>query len=188
MVRESTPEQARKRKWPWVVGVLLVLFVIVGLFGDKGEQPAGPAHEQPAATIPGGLTGMDAASARDRLEDLGFVVTTESVDGRTVIVESNWNVVSVSLRDKKNAVLRVAKPAVTTTSPPAPVNVPTTSDTPVPAVPEPAPQEQPTPEPAPDVYYANCAEARAAGAAPMTAGQPGYRPGLDRNKDGVACE
>lgn len=37
-------------------------------------------------------------------------------------------------------------------------------------------------------YYPNCAAARAAGAAPLYRGQPGYRPGLDRDNDGVACE
>jgi len=39
-----------------------------------------------------------------------------------------------------------------------------------------------------EVYFRNCAEARAAGAAPIYRGQPGYRPGLDRDGDGVACE
>jgi hypothetical protein len=38
------------------------------------------------------------------------------------------------------------------------------------------------------VYYKNCDAARAAGAAPIYAGEPGYRLDLDRNKDGVACE
>lgn len=50
---------------------------------------------------------------------------------------------------------------------------------------------QPTtaaPPPAPDVYYANCSAARAAGAAPLYIGEPGYRAGLDRDGDGVACE
>ena len=37
-------------------------------------------------------------------------------------------------------------------------------------------------------YYPNCAAARAAGAAPMRVGEPGYRAGLDRDGDGVACE
>lgn len=36
--------------------------------------------------------------------------------------------------------------------------------------------------------YANCSEARAAGAAPLYAGQPGYSRKLDRDGDGVACE
>jgi len=39
-----------------------------------------------------------------------------------------------------------------------------------------------------EVQYASCAQARAAGAAPMRVGEPGYRLGLDRDRDGVACE
>lgn len=38
------------------------------------------------------------------------------------------------------------------------------------------------------VYYKNCDAARAAGAAPIKSGEPGYRPGLDRDKDGTACD
>ena len=38
------------------------------------------------------------------------------------------------------------------------------------------------------VYYANCTEAKAAGAAPLYQGDPGYRSQLDRDSDGVACE
>ena len=38
------------------------------------------------------------------------------------------------------------------------------------------------------VYYETCADARAAGAAPLHRGEPGYRPGLDKDGDGVACE
>ena len=38
------------------------------------------------------------------------------------------------------------------------------------------------------VYYKNCTEARRAGAAPILAGQPGYRKALDRDGDGVACD
>ncbi|MFC6619671.1 excalibur calcium-binding domain-containing protein [Deinococcus radiophilus] len=37
-------------------------------------------------------------------------------------------------------------------------------------------------------YYANCAAAKAAGAAPLRRGQPGYRAAMDRDGDGVACE
>lgn len=48
-----------------------------------------------------------------------------------------------------------------------------------------------TPLPPVDVsaaYYPNCRAAKAAGAAPLYAGQPGYRTGLDGDGDGVACE
>ncbi len=37
-------------------------------------------------------------------------------------------------------------------------------------------------------YYRSCAAARAAGAAPLHTGDPGYRTGLDRDGDGTACE
>jgi len=45
------------------------------------------------------------------------------------------------------------------------------------------------PKPKPKaVRYANCAAARAAGAAPLHRGDPGYSSRLDRDGDGVACE
>ncbi|MFI6151692.1 excalibur calcium-binding domain-containing protein [Kitasatospora sp. NPDC051170] len=37
-------------------------------------------------------------------------------------------------------------------------------------------------------YYANCKAAKAAGAAPLHRGDPGYRAALDGDGDGVACE
>ncbi len=58
----------------------------------------------------------------------------------------------------------------------------------------PEPEQAPEPEPAPEAdggglaYYDNCSDVRAAGAAPLYAGDPGYRSGLDRDGDGVACE
>ena len=36
--------------------------------------------------------------------------------------------------------------------------------------------------------FANCTTARAAGAAPVRRGDPGYGPHLDRDGDGVGCE
>ena len=56
--------------------------------------------------------------------------------------------------------------------------------TPLPVVP---PAPSPAPAPA-SVYYVNCTAARAAGAAPIHRGQPGYRSALDRDGDGIACE
>ena len=36
--------------------------------------------------------------------------------------------------------------------------------------------------------FTNCSEARAAGAAPVRRGDPGYGPHLDRDNDGIGCE
>lgn len=49
------------------------------------------------------------------------------------------------------------------------------------SIPDPAPAATAT-------HYANCAAARAAGAAPVYAGQPGYGRHLDRDGDGIGCE
>ncbi|WP_371133041.1 excalibur calcium-binding domain-containing protein [Hydrogenophaga sp.] len=53
-----------------------------------------------------------------------------------------------------------------------------------------APKGVPGSRPAvgPGASFSNCAQARAAGAAPLRRGEPGYGPHLDRDRDGVACE
>jgi hypothetical protein len=38
------------------------------------------------------------------------------------------------------------------------------------------------------IYFSNCSEARAAGAAPVYSGSPGYASHLDRDSDGIGCE
>jgi Protein of unknown function (DUF1524)/Excalibur calcium-binding domain len=74
---------------------------------------------------------------------------------------------------------------------PAPAPRPAPAPAPRPA-PAPAPALAPAPAPAPappvSVSYANCDAVRAAGAAPIYAGQPGYSSKLDRDGDGVGCE
>lgn len=74
----------------------------------------------------------------------------------------------------------------------------TTQQTAAPVVgnpkPKPSPQPRPAvaaPKPAPKpaaASYPNCSAAKAAGAAPLHRGQPGYSSKLDRDGDGVACE
>lgn len=79
----------------------------------------------------------------------------------------------------------VQAPAPVAPAPAAPAPAPA-APAPAPVAPAPAPAA-PAPAPA-AAYYANCAAAKAAGAAPLYAGQGGYRPALDRDSDGVACE
>lgn len=67
---------------------------------------------------------------------------------------------------------------------------------PAPTKPAPAPAEAPAPEqvPAPvpaqkaNVFYQNCSAVRAAGAAPIRVGDPGWDTKFDRDGDGVGCE
>lgn len=84
---------------------------------------------------------------------------------------------------------------VTTPPAPAPRATPAPIYTPAPTY-TPPPAYTPAPAPAPVVQapalsstaYSSCAAVRAAGAAPIYAGQPGYSRKLDRDGDGVACE
>ncbi len=84
-----------------------------------------------------------------------------------------------------------SQPATTTTTAatPAPL-APTTTETPAYTPPPEPPYTPPAVvEPdAPSIYYASCAAVRAAGAAPIHRGDPGYSSDLDRDGDGVACE
>ncbi|QCO97258.1 DUF1524 domain-containing protein [Arthrobacter sp. 24S4-2] len=81
----------------------------------------------------------------------------------------------------------VVAPAPAAPVAPAPAYVAPAPVAPAPVAPAPV-----APAPAPvapaAAYYANCAAAKAAGAAPIYAGQAGYRAALDRDSDGVACE
>lgn len=61
-------------------------------------------------------------------------------------------------------------------------------DTDAPAIQPAVPQQRSTSGSGGSTYYRNCDAARAAGAAPVHAGDPGYGSHLDRDGDGVACE
>jgi Excalibur calcium-binding domain len=70
---------------------------------------------------------------------------------------------------------------------PAPESAPSTSLA-VPQAPAPVVHAEPA-APAPAApFYVSCTDVRDAGAAPLSAGSPGYRPALDRDHDGIACD
>lgn len=90
-----------------------------------------------------------------------------------------------------NQVVRAAPTTTSTTAVPTTVPTtaaPTTAPPPPPTTQPPPPPPPTTAAPAPGVYYENCAAARAAGAAPVRRGDPGYAAHLDRDRDGVGCE
>lgn len=83
-----------------------------------------------------------------------------------------------------------ATPETEATPEPEPASEEPTEASDAPAVEEEPAPPAPAPQPvrAPTQMYSSCAQARAAGAAPLYEGDPGYNPRLDRDKDGVACE
>jgi hypothetical protein len=87
-----------------------------------------------------------------------------------------------------------AHPTVTVTAAPRAASTATADARPAPRVTAPHPTGRPTGRAtggtatAPSAYFASCAAAQRAGAAPLSRGRAGYRPGLDRDRDGVACD
>lgn len=130
----------------------------------------------------------------------GFKVTAQDAVGEGVSTSS-----TITLTVTESAVASlVMTPEESPSATPEPEATPETEATPEP---EPASEEPteasdapeveeepappaPAPQPvrAPTQMYSSCAQARAAGAAPLYEGDPGYNPRLDRDKDGVACE
>lgn len=94
---------------------------------------------------------------------------------------------TVTMTVTQTATQTVTATALVTVSAPAPPPAATPSAAPVPLS-QPVPAEKPAPPAPASRYFANCAAARAAGAAPLHRGDPGYRSGLDRDRDGIACE
>ncbi|MDN4613192.1 excalibur calcium-binding domain-containing protein [Leifsonia sp. F6_8S_P_1B] len=158
------------------------------------------------------VVGLDGKRASKKLKAAGLKWKWSKV----VIVKGNWTVtksspkagsavkagttVKLTVKKKTGKGGSTSTPVPTVTETPAAIDVPSTPAPPAPADPAPqapapvAPAPAPAPPapapapPAPDVSYANCTEVRAAGKAPLYAGQPGYAPKLDRDGDGVACE
>ncbi|HET7823602.1 MAG TPA: DUF1524 domain-containing protein [Ornithinibacter sp.] len=83
---------------------------------------------------------------------------------------------------EREAMVRVLSRCPTTPLPGA-GSAPTVAALPRSSAPAPTP-----PTSSSSTYYANCDAVRAAGAAPLRVGQPGYSRKLDRDGDGVACE
>lgn len=160
-----------QRQWKAVIPLaLLSFFVGAGMApSTKQEQPAAAVMATPSSSS-APTTTKKTTTSRPTTTSRTTTATTTSASPTTSTVVSQEQVVSDNHTDHY-----VRDPE------PAPVIVPE------PEYP-PAPAPEPETAPAQNVYYPNCKAAKAAGAAPLYQGEPGYRAGLDRDQDGVACE
>jgi hypothetical protein len=147
-------------------------------------------------------TGENLADAIAAAQGTGYQTTShDATDGdEPQDVESEWTVCfHAPAAGAPAARYTIIDFAVVRTGTPCPAadgaTVPGSDPVPEPE-PEPEPSADPSlpvsepslPEPEPFAHYDNCDAVRAAGQDPLYAGDPGYRPGLDRDGDGVACE
>jgi hypothetical protein len=168
---------------------------------QKGAQQLSPARRLSLANDPLNLLAVDGPSNQSKSDGdaatwlppnkayrCNYVARQISVKSSygLWVTQAEHDAMARVLSDCPGALAPTNQPAAAqpAPAPPAPAAAPA-------AVPAPAPvRVAPAPAPAPPaaVYYANCAAVRAAGAAPIHAGQPGYSSKLDRDGDGVGCE
>jgi outer membrane biosynthesis protein TonB len=162
-----------------VFAALVVLGVVLQATGAvPTSRPAGDVAALPAPT-------------RAAAPLLAAPATTTAA-ATTTTAAPTTTTTTTAVAPPSEIVVAAAVPVVDSPAPapkPAPKAAPKPAPKPQPlvAAPAPAPKKAPAPK-ASSSGYANCAAARAAGAAPLYAGQPGYSSKLDRDGDGVACE
>ncbi len=122
-----------------------------------------------------------------RLSDGMFVNLAMAKEGYAAQLTVPPNVAHAEEFRAAVAEARTANRGLWSACPTATTAAPTTR-APVTSPPATAPPATRAPTGGGGAYYANCTEARAAGVTPLRQGDPGYRAGLDRDSDGIACE
>ena len=194
----------------WLVALVIVLVPAVSGCDDSAAHEAAPASAAattPAAVEVPDVVGMKGDDAADALKKAGLSKTPSYTDAdgeESVWAPGNWSVTAqdpaagervpadqaITLtvnHDSADAAASASAAAEASASAAAEATEQAAQEEP--AQPEaPAQEPQSEPEAPADAYYANCTEAKAAGAAPLYRGDPGYRDKLDRDHDGIACE
>ena len=191
---------SRWKRWQkWTAGIVGALFAlgVMGSFIEK-EVPNVVGSSLPDAIQVLKTEGFGTVSVTD--EHGATVLKSHYADGFQVTTQAPGAGVKAKVSKGVSLTVRATpapaslvshKPTPSASPSPTPSSSPSSSPTPSPepTTAEPTPEPPAQPEPAPQqAYYGSCREAKAAGAAPLYRGDPGYRSGLDRDGDGVACE
>ena len=145
-------------------------------------------HAATAGVLAGALllTGCSSSVRAPKPKPSVSASTSVSASPSVSATPSSSPTPSASAAPSESPTPTVTPSPVPTTEAPAQAPAAPVSEAPAQQVQQEAPVQQAPAQSS--VYYETCADARAAGAAPLHRGEPGYRPGLDRDGDGVACE
>ena len=176
--KPSAGEEKKRRKWPWVVGAGFVGLLALGAAVGE-EQPA------PDSTSVVSTTTSSAAQTTTTARPTTTTTLRTTTPAPTTTSEAPAPVPLVpQVETTTSATTDYTPPAAPAYTPP-----PATQYTPPPTAEyTPPPTTEYTPPPQPSASYKNCGEVKAAGAAPIRRGEPGYAAHLDRDGDGIACE
>ncbi|TYP90801.1 excalibur calcium-binding domain-containing protein [Blastococcus xanthinilyticus] len=168
-----------KRWLKWAIPLLAFLIGVgVGGAGKDTDVQASPAY----MTLKSELTDTqeEAADLEAEVADAENRIRQATAEGESRLAAQAAELAqrTTQLDERERAL--VARESAAVPAAPAPQAAPR-STAPAPAPVAPAPQATST-------YYKNCDAARAAGAAPVRTGDPGYAGHLDRDGDGVGCE
>ncbi|MEU6630808.1 excalibur calcium-binding domain-containing protein [Streptomyces parvus] len=156
-----------------------------GAFTPQPPSTGGPRWARKRVVLPAAgvllLLGAGIGATGEQPQEVR-TVAAKAKPGPTVTVTETATVTVTATPEPAPTVTKVKKVRVTVTAAP----------------PEPEPAQKPAARDdstggsggsgGSSAYYANCDAVRAAGAAPIRSGQPGYGRHLDRDGDGVGCE
>lgn len=171
---------------------------VIRLIGIDAPESDQCGYGDATAVMAGLVTGFDITllpGARDDVDKYGRLlryVEANGIDVNLAMIQGGRAIARYDGRDgygehPRQAAYVTADEATPTLNQcvvPIAGPVPSTPATTTPATTTPAAT---TPPPA-AVYYKNCAAVRAAGAAPIHAGDPGWQTKFDADRDGVGCE
>lgn len=159
----SNAAPSRKRRGALIAGGIAGALVVLGVIGNVDSD-----KDQPS--LPAGTTTTKITTAISTTTPTSTPVTSTETPA-----SSHTVIVGPPGYDESTGT-DVPPPVAVPTAPSVPQGtVPQTTYELVPSVPAVAP-------------FRSCAAARAAGAAPVYRGDPGYSSAIDRDRDGVACE
>lgn len=141
------------------------------------------------AAVTGGKTvtlAVEGRDDRDRYDRLiAYIDVVDGPDAGLSVLEAGLGIARYDSRDGYGAHPREAAYVAADAATP---DAASCAAPPPPAPAPPAPAPAPAPASPADTSYANCDAVRAAGAAPIHVGDPGWAKKFDRDGDGVGCE
>ena len=209
-VRFGNMKRVNRAVWALTVILMMVLGLVLAGCSGSSDGADGKEESTYSKIVAIAKKGRSLADVKDELKDAGFSSSDYEVKSDTdkmVLRASNWVVQSVEDGDKPVINVRKAsdiaqeeeakkvaeeeaarKAAEEEAARKAAEEQAAAQAEAQRQAEEAARQAQQQQQAQQNVHYANCSEVRAAGAAPLYQGQPGYNGKLDRDHDGVACE